>query len=97
MKDGSATIEKGGKLIIVGVFGEKPKIDMALVGDRELNLIGSLMYKHQDFEEAVRLIELGKIILSPLITKHFPLEQYEEAYSFIEEKGDRSLKVIIDL
>tara|TARA_Y100000814_G_scaffold277888_1_gene239240 strand:- start:1805 stop:2839 length:1035 start_codon:yes stop_codon:yes gene_type:complete len=97
MKDGIATIEKGGKLIIVGVFGEKPKIDMALVGDRELNLIGSLMYKHQDFEEAVRLIELGKIILSPLITKHFPLEQYEDAYSFIEEKGDRSLKVIIDL
>tara|TARA_B100000029_G_C17607614_1_gene967978 strand:+ start:1910 stop:2944 length:1035 start_codon:yes stop_codon:yes gene_type:complete len=97
MKDGIETIEKGGKLIIVGVFGEKPKIDMALVGDRELNLIGSLMYKHQDFEDAVRLIELGEIILSPLITKHFPLEKYEDAYSFIEEQGDRSLKVIIDL
>ena len=80
-----------------GYFGEKPKIDMALVGDRELNLIGSLMYKHQDFQDAVRLIELGEIILSPLITKHFPLEKYEEAYSFIEEQGDRSLKVIIDL
>jgi len=97
LADGIHTIEKGGTLIIVGVFGEKPKIDMAVVGDRELNLIGSLMYKHPDFEEAVRLIELGKIVLAPLITKHFPLEQYEDAYSFIEEQGDRSLKVIIDL
>ena len=39
------TIQKGGTLIIVGVFGEKPRIDMGLVQDRELNIRGTLMYQ----------------------------------------------------
>ena len=97
LTDAVATVNKGGKVVIVGVFGKKPLIDMAVVGDRELNLIGSLMYRHSDFEKAVELIDSGEITLSPLITRHFPLEEYEDAYSFIDEQGDRSLKVIIDL
>ena len=43
-------IEKGGTLIVVGVFGEKPRVDMGLVQDRELNIHGTLMYKRQDYE-----------------------------------------------
>ena len=39
------TIQKGGTLVIVGVFGEKPRIDMGLVQDRELNIRGTLMYR----------------------------------------------------
>jgi len=42
LTDAVATVNKGGKVVIVGVFGKKPLIDMAVVGDRELNLIGSL-------------------------------------------------------
>ena len=47
------TIQKGGTLIVVGVFGEKPRIDMGLVQDRELNIRGTLMYQAQDYKRAV--------------------------------------------
>jgi len=45
-----ANIQKGGTLIIVGVFGDKPRIDLSTVQDRELNLRGTLMYKRPDYE-----------------------------------------------
>ena len=51
-----ANIQKGGTIIVVGVFGEKPRVDLGLVQDRELNLRGTLMYKREDYVRAVELI-----------------------------------------
>jgi 2-desacetyl-2-hydroxyethyl bacteriochlorophyllide A dehydrogenase len=90
-------IQKGGTIVVLGVFGEKPRIDMSIVGDRELSIIGTLMYKHEDYQKAVELIAKGEIITEPLVTKHFAFEQYAEAYKYIDFKGDKSLKVMIDL
>lgn len=90
-------IEKGGRIVVLGVFGGKPRIDLSVVGDRELSLIGTLMYRHDDYERAVELIASGEVVVEPLVTKHFPLEQYADAYAFIDREADRSLKVVIDL
>jgi L-iditol 2-dehydrogenase len=92
-----ATIQKGGTLVIVGVFGEKPRIDMGLVQDRELNIHGTLMYKAEDYRRAVELVASGEVITEPLMSKHFPFDAYLEAYRFIDQQGDRTLKVFIDV
>jgi 2-desacetyl-2-hydroxyethyl bacteriochlorophyllide A dehydrogenase len=97
LDDAVQTIRKGGRIVVLGVFGERPRVDMSIVGDRELSLIGTLMYKHEDYEQAVNWIASGEVITDPLITRHFPFEQYAEAYRFIEAQGDRTLKVMIDV
>ena len=56
-----------------------------------------LMYRHEDYETAVEMISSGKIITGPLVTESFPFDQYQEAYKFILENGEKSLKVMIDL
>ena len=71
-------IQKGGTIVVLGVFGDKPRIDMSIVGDRERTIVGTLMYKHEDYVKAVDLIASGDVITSPLVTKHFPFEQYME-------------------
>jgi len=81
----------------VGVFGEKPRIDMGLVQDRELNLHGTLMYKREDYEKAVTLIASGKVITEPLMSKHFSMDEYLDAYKFIDQQRDRTMKVFIDV
>lgn len=91
------TIQKGGTLVIVGVFGEKPRIDMGLVQDRELNIHGTLMYKAEDYRRAVELIASGGVITEPLMSKHFPFDAYLEAYRFIDQQGDKTMKVFIDV
>jgi L-iditol 2-dehydrogenase len=92
-----ATLQKGGTLVVVGVFGEKPRVDLGLVQDRELNLHGTLMYQRPDYQRAVELIASGGVVTEPLMSKHFSLDQYSEAYHFIDTQGDRSLKVFIDV
>jgi L-iditol 2-dehydrogenase len=88
---------KGTDIIIVGVPGEKPLVDIAFVQDRELRLIGSLMYQTKDYINAIELVQSGKISLEPLMTKHFKFEDYAKAYHFIEEKKDEAMKVFIDV
>ena len=92
-----ATIEKGSDIMIVGVHARNPVIDMEHLGERELWLIGSMMYLHEDYLTAVEEISAGRIKLDPMITNHFPLEQYAEAYEFIDSARDKCMKVIIEL
>ncbi len=92
-----ANVEKGGEVIILGVYANNPTVNMYFVGEHELNLYGSMMYRHEDYLEASKLISEGKIILDPLITKHFPFEEYLRAYQFIGDNSDKVMKVMIDL
>lgn len=88
---------KGSAIIVVGVFGEKARVDLGLVQDRELSLIGTLMYREDDYRKAIDLIVSGRVRLAPLMSAHFPFERYLDAYRFIEENRDKSMKVFIDL
>jgi L-iditol 2-dehydrogenase len=90
-------IQKGGTIVVVGVFGDKPRLDMGLVQDRELNLHGTLMYKRPDYERAVDLIDTGAVVTAPLFSKHFSMDDYLDAYRFIETQSDKTMKVFIDV
>ncbi len=86
---------KGTDIIVVGVFGEKPVVDLGTVQDRELRLAGTLMYREPDWRRAIELIGRGKVALDPLITDHFPFAEYKKAYEHIEAHRDRAVKVMI--
>ena len=90
-------VEKGGNIVILGVYSSNPVVNMFYLGEHELNIFGSMMYLHEDYKTAVEMITSGEIITGPLITKSFPFNEYPEAYKFIEAQGDRSMKVMIEL
>ena len=92
-----ATIEKGGEIVIVAVFAKNPVINMEHLGEHELKLVGTLMYKHEDYLEAVEQVHKGTINLKPLITERFPLEKFYDAYKFIDAHRETSMKVMMDL
>ena len=97
MTEAVENIQKGGIVIVVGVFGERPRVNLGFVQDRELSLRGTMMYKRADYERAIELIASGGIVTEPLVTRHFPLEEYLAAYRFIDEAGDETMKVVIDV
>ncbi|HEC45032.1 MAG TPA: Zn-dependent alcohol dehydrogenase [Bacteroides sp.] len=90
-------VEKGGDIVILGVYSKNPTVNMYYLGEHELNVFGSMMYRKEDYEEAVSLISNGEIKTAPLITRHFPFNQYLDAYQFIEDQGAETMKVIIDM
>ena len=91
------SIEKGGTIVVVAVFEKDPALSMFYLGEHELTLIGTMMYRHEDYIEAVNKVSSGQINLKPLISNRFPFEQYDEAYKFIDANRISSMKVIIDL
>lgn len=86
---------KGMQFVIVAVYGRKPEIEMGLIQDREYELYGSLMYLHEDYETAIRLVAENKVNLQALISKEYPLEEVAQAYKYIEANRDTVQKVIL--
>lgn len=88
---------KGTDVIVVGVFGDKPAVDMGTVQDRELRLIGTLMYQEPDWRRAIALVEAGKVNLEPLVTDRYPFERYLDAYRYIDANREKAMKVMITM
>lgn len=91
------TIEKGSDIVIVAVFAKDPALSMFYLGEHELRLIGTMMYRHEDYLTAVDFVSRGLVNLEPLISNRFGFEQYNEAYQYIEENKMTTMKVIVDL
>jgi L-iditol 2-dehydrogenase len=88
---------KGTTVVIVGVFGEKPVVNLGYVQDRELNLIGTAMYQKKDYEGAIDLVRSGKMHLDELLTHRFAFKDYFQAYHTIEHSNGEYMKVMIKL
>lgn len=97
MEQAIQNARKGSTIILVAVFGKRASVDLAKLNDSELDLNTSMMYRHEDYEDAIRFVEEGKIQLKPLQTAHFAFEDYQKAYEFIDNNRERTMKVLIDV
>lgn len=88
---------KGSTIILVAVFAGMAKVDLAVLNDHELDLNTTMMYRNEDYIEAIALVRAGKVDLKPLISKHFAFRDYAEAYRYIDENRETTMKVIIDV
>lgn len=88
---------KGSVIILVAVFGSMAKVDLAVLNDHELDLNTSMMYRTEDYEKAIELVNEGRVQLAPLISKRFPFRQYLQAYQYIDENRETTMKVLIDV
>lgn len=89
-------IEKGGQVLIVGVYGRPPVVDMSVVGEHEIVLAGSMMYWREDWEAAVQLLA-SSVTIAPLVSRHVPFAEWPQAYRFIDANGPVTMKVMVDL
>lgn len=88
---------KGSTIVLVAVFSEMAKVDLAVLNDHELDLNTSMMYRNEDYVEAIQLVNDGKVALKPLISKHFAFKDYLKAYQYIDENRETTMKVIINV
>ena len=91
------TIEKGSDIVVVAVFAKDPALSMFYLGEHELRLIGTMMYRHEDYQTAVDFVSRGVVNLKPLVSNRFAFEQYDEAYQFIDANRATTMKVIVDV
>ncbi len=95
MNEAVQSARKGSVIILVAVFDKPAKIDLATLNDHELDLNTTMMYRHEDFVDAIRLVSQDKISLSPLMTKTFSMGDFAGAYEYIDTHREECMKVFI--
>lgn len=88
-------VDKGGTVMVVGIAAGPTTIPLHLVQDREISVVGSLMYTREDVERAIGLLASGAVAASDLVTSTFPLEQAGEA--FAASSDPQQVKVLVSI
>ncbi|HET7568682.1 MAG TPA: alcohol dehydrogenase catalytic domain-containing protein [Gaiellaceae bacterium] len=83
-----------GRLVVVAIHAQPPRVDLFRAFWRELTLIGARVYRREDFEEALALLASGAVPAAKLVTSVRPLGEAAAAFAALE-RGDE-LKVLID-
>jgi (R,R)-butanediol dehydrogenase/meso-butanediol dehydrogenase/diacetyl reductase len=83
-----------GRIVVVAIYGEAPKVDLFRFFWRELKLSGARVYEAEDFELAIQLAATGKLPLAKLITDVLPLSRLEDAMHRLEGGGD-CMKILV--
>lgn len=61
-----------GRIVIVAIFTEAPKVNLFNVLWRELRLLGARVYEPLDFDRAIELAALERLPLDQLSTEECP-------------------------
>jgi threonine dehydrogenase-like Zn-dependent dehydrogenase len=88
-------VDKGGAIMIVGVAAGATPVPLDLIQDRELTLIGSLMYVREDFTAALEMLASGAVPVDEIISAEFDFEH--SAQAFAASADAENVKVLITL
>ena len=96
----------GGTVMIIGLHISPMKnIDLTLVWYSHIDLIGSFMHGHSewngqrkhDYERVIDFYRQGKFDITGLITHRFPPKDYKEAIRVASDKGkEKAIKVAFE-
>lgn len=86
---------KGSTIILVAVYAGMATVDLAVLNDHELDLNTTMMYRHEDYVDAIQLVGEGKIHLRPSCC--FPFQDYQKAYAYFDTNRETTMKVLIDI
>ena len=84
-----------GRIVVVAIFGEAPKVDLFRFFWRELKLTGARVYEPEDFESAIGLAASGQLPLNRLITGVVPLEGLGDGLRQMESGGE-AMKILVN-
>lgn len=94
-----ALVRRRGTVAILGLFEKPVALDVGKALGREAQLLFPICYGSfdgvADFQVAIDLIASGKADVTRLATHRFPLEQAPEAFRTADDKGSKSVKVLL--
>jgi 2-desacetyl-2-hydroxyethyl bacteriochlorophyllide A dehydrogenase len=77
-----------GRIVVVAIFSEAPKVDLFRFFWRELRLYGARVYEPEDFDKAIHLAAKGLVPLNRLISDRRPLDDLQMVFERIEASTD---------
>ncbi len=85
---------KGGIIAVIGIPHEEPILPMKRIVLDEIEIVG-VRANPNTAEEALRLVQEGRIDWTPLFTHRFQLEDFAQALETYESRKDGAMKVAV--
>jgi L-iditol 2-dehydrogenase len=89
-------VDKGGTVAVVGIAAGPTTIPLHLVQDREITVLGSLMYVWEDVQRAIELLASGTVRAADLVTATFPLDRVTQAFAACAEPDQVKVLITVD-
>lgn len=88
----------GGMIMVVGMTKEPHPVDLSAMFAKELRMQGVRIHAQYNFIGAVELLKSGELDeeFATLISKVYPFDQIEEAFTFVQTPGDY-FKVLVEM
>ena len=86
---------KASIVVMSGNYKEPVSFDVTQLQRREITMLGHMMYIRQEFDDALEQLSLGNIHTEGLITQEWTLQQYPEAFKFIDEHPGDVVKMVV--
>lgn len=87
-------VKENGRVVLVAVSERPFEIDSNAIMRKGVRLFGSWAWSLDEFGEALKLMQSGKVARKQLITHEFPLDRAGEAYE-TQLKAEEAIKVLI--
>ncbi len=97
LNDAVKITKLGGRTMAVATFGlNNPNFQYDPFRYKEIDIRGCVMYTREDFEVCVENIASGVISPEPMITRVYPLSEYNEAFQHVLNNPGKFTRIIID-
>ncbi|MHA1270296.1 MAG: zinc-dependent alcohol dehydrogenase [Candidatus Helarchaeota archaeon] len=91
-------IDKGGTIVLEGIFKGAIKIPMLLINSKEICIKGIISHDRNDIIDSLTLFKKNKVKPEKLISKTIPLKDIQKAFLEFLASGDREfVKVIVKI
>ncbi len=93
--DAIAATRPGGRVVLVGIpDGDRTSFTASVARRKGLTLLLSRRMEPSDLPRAIRLAETGEIVLAPLVSTRYRLDDWRDAFDDLVSR--RGLKVVIE-
>jgi len=87
-------VKWGGRVVVVGFAAKPTELNLGRMMFREIEMLGSLGCRPVDYPYLIRLVEVGKIQVTPIVTHRFTLDEINEAFETLH-KGEVIRSIIL--
>jgi L-iditol 2-dehydrogenase len=87
--------QRGGRIVVIGMFLEPVPIELIAVSLNELEIIGSSIYNHNDFKRALEWIDSDRFDIGKLITHVLPIEKADDAMNLLIKHDKNAIKILL--
>ncbi len=93
IRQAMSLVKRTGRFVQIGLTKKDLTIEYSLLTGKEISIVGSFGHRWHNWEQAISIMNQNRFDLDKLITSHYTLEEWEQAFSDMDKQ--KGVKILI--